>query len=256
MLADLESQPEWRERLSSLNSVIASSNEPLMGNLFYESAQADFVDSPPVQRYRIKRERFRAAVRGRRRMLEVGVNGCHSAYLALTENPELEFHGVDICDYSYVEHAVAWLKSEFPGRVFFYKGDSSRVLPALAARGLTFDVFHIDGAKHLYYIDVVNSSRMVPPSGARVIMDDSNYLIAKVALASLASFNVITRLPEFPPMPHAVDHEDSNNEVRGLVVSSGGKYMFLKSYSYVLATARRTKALAAAVSTISRPRRS
>lgn len=255
MLADLESQPEWRDRLRSLNSVIASSSEPLMGNLFYEGAQVDFIGSPPVQRYRVKRERFRAAVRDRRRMLEVGVNGCHSAYLALTENPELEFHGVDICEYSYVEHAVAWLKKEFPGRVFFYKGDSSRVLPALAARGLTFDVFHIDGAKHLYYMDIVNSSRMVSPSGALVIVDDSNYLIARVTLSSLAKLNVVTQLPEFPSMPRAVDHEDSNNEVMGLVPSSGRKYIFLESYSYILATARRTKAVAAAALAVSGLRR-
>lgn len=244
MPTDLEAQPEWRERLRSLNSVIASSHETLMGNLFYENAQADFVDRPPVQRYRAKRERFRAAVRDRRRMLEVGVNGCHSAYLALTENPELEFHGVDICHNAYVERAVAWLKIEFPGRVFFYNGDSATVLPALAARGLTFDVFHIDGAKHLYYMDIVNSSRMVSRSGAIVIVDDSNYLFAKVALSSLAKFKVITRLPGFPPMPPAVNREDTNNEITGLVPSSGGKYVLLKCYSYVLATARQIKALA------------
>jgi Methyltransferase domain len=255
MPTDLESQPEWRERLRSLNSVIASSNELLVGNLFYDGAQADFLDSPPIQRYRVKRERFRAAVRDRRRLLEIGVNGGHSAYLALTENPELEFHGVDICEHSYVENAVAWLKGEFPGRVFFYKGDSGSVLPALAARGLTFDAFHIDGAKHLYYMDIVNSSRMVAPSGALVIVDDSNYLIAKVALSSLANFNVIIRLPEFPSMTRAVGHDDSNNEVRGLVPSSGRKYTLLKSYSYVLATARQIKALAAAVLEVSGLRR-
>lgn len=256
MLTDLESQPQWRERLRSLNSVIASSNELLMGNLFYESAQADFLDSPPIQQYRAKRERFRAAVRDTRRLLEVGVNGCHSAYLALTENPELEFHGVDICAASYVEPAVAWLKREFPGRVFFYKGDSRRVLPELVARGLAFDVFHIDGAKHLYYMDIVNSSRMVPPSGARVIVDDSNYLIARVTLKGLSNFNVITRLPEFPSMSNAAGRDESNNEIRGLVLSSGRKYVALKFCSYFLAAARQIKALAVTTSAVTGLRRS
>ncbi len=195
MLADLESQPEWRERLRSLNSVIAGTNEPVFGNLFYENEQPNFVDSPPIERYRVKRERFRAVVRERRRLLEVGVNGCHSAYLALTENLELEYHGVDICEYSYVEHAVAWLEREFPGRVFFYKGDSRRVLPVLTSRRLTFDVFHIDGFKPFYYMDILNSSRMVSPSGALVVVDDVDQLGVRVALLSLADFNVITRLP-------------------------------------------------------------
>ena len=43
-------------------------------------------------------------------MLEVGVNGGHSAFLALTSEPGLEYHGVDICEYAYVKPAVAWLQ--------------------------------------------------------------------------------------------------------------------------------------------------
>jgi hypothetical protein len=243
MPTDLESQPEWRERLRSLNSIIAGSSEPLTGNLFYDDAQAHFVNSPPIERYRIKRDRFRAALRERRRLLEVGVNGCHSAYLALTDNPELEFHGVDICEHSYVERAVGWLKREFPGRVFFYQGDSRSVLPLLASRGLTFDAFHIDGAKHIYYMDIVNSSRMMSPSGAIVVVDDSEQLGVRAALSSLAIFNVTTRLPEFPSIPHSPGSAESN-EVRGLAPSSRKKYMALKSYSHVLATIRKAKALA------------
>ena len=228
MITDPESQPEWRERLLRLNSVVASTGELVFGNLCYEDAQTDCVDSPPTERYRVKRERFRAAVRGRRRLLEVGVNGGHSAYIALTENPKLEFHGVDICEHSYVERAVEWLKSEFPGRVFFYKGDSRRVLPDLASRGLTFDVFHIDGAKHIYYMDIVNSSRMVSPSGALVVVDDAEQLGVRVALLSLASFNVLIRSPQFSFMPRSVGPAESN-EVRELVSSSGIKYPRLKS---------------------------
>lgn len=243
MLTDLESQPEWLDRLFSLNAVIASSNESLVGNLFYDHADAHFADSPPIELYRVKRERFRAAVRERRRLLEVGVNGCHSAYLALTENPLLEFHGVDICQNSYVELAVAWLEREFPGRVFFHKGDSRRVLPALKSSGLTFDVFHIDGAKPFYFIDILNSSRMVLPTGALVVVDDADQLGVRVTLLSLTKFNVITRLREFPSMPRSVGLAESN-EVRGLVPSAGRKYALLKPYSNVLATARRAKAVA------------
>lgn len=254
MLTDLESQPEWLNRLRSLNAVIASSNEPLLGNLFYDNAEAHFVDSPPIEPYRAKRERFRAAVRGRQRLLEVGVNGCHSAYLALTENPELEFHGVDICQNSYVEHAVGWLKREFPGRVFFHKGDSRRVLPALTSGGFTFDVFHIDGAKPFYFIDILNSSRMVSPSDALVVVDDAYQLGVRVALSSLANFNVITRLPEFPSMPRSVGSAESN-EVRRLIPSAGSKYTLLKPYPNVLATARHAKALAVGALAVSGLRR-
>ena len=248
MADDPETKPEWLDRLRDLNTVIAAAGGPLMGNLFYEDALDGFPDSPLSRRYRPKRDRFRAAVRGARRMLEVGVNGCHSAFLALSENPGLEFHGVDICDFAYVKPAVGWLQAEFPGRVSFHEGDSSRVLPELAARGEAFDLFHIDGAKHLYYMDIVNASRMVGPSGGRLIVDDSNYLVAKVALGSLARFGVVAPIPEFPSMSHAgLAPEDSNNEVMALAPGSARKYGLLKSYSHVLTAARQAKAAAVAV---------
>jgi Methyltransferase domain len=243
---DLESRPEWLERLYSLNAVIAGCGEPLMGNLCYDPGD-DFADRPPLPQYRPKRDRFRAAVRGRRAMLEVGVNGGHSAFLALTENRTLEWHGVDICEWGYVKPAVAWLEEQFPGRVHFHEGDSSRVLPELAANGLSFDVFHVDGAKELYFADIVNASRLTGPVGAVVVIDDSNYLIAKVALSSLAAFRVIRRLPQFPPMPRAVRFEDTNNEVRGLMRSGTGKYAALRGYAHVLDAARQAKALGMAV---------
>lgn len=98
-------------------------------------------------------------------------------------------------------------------------------------------------------MDIVNASRMVDPSGGRLIVDDSNYLIVKVALTSLARFGVVTRQPEFPSMTYAgLTHQDSNNEVMGLAPSSVRKYAVLKLYSHVLAAAHQAKAATAAVS--------
>jgi predicted O-methyltransferase YrrM len=175
MAGDVESQEDWLERLYALNAAIAVSGERLAGNVCYEHHQEDYVRSPPVALNRAKRERFRCACAGHERMLEIGVNGGHSAYVALTANPSLEFYGVDIGDHAYVRMAVEWLKAEFPGRVFFYEGSCLRVLPQLAKQGMRFDLFHIDGAKQTYYLDILNSHRLLPDGGAAmVIVDDLN----------------------------------------------------------------------------------
>ena len=42
-----ESDPSWLKKLGELNAVIAETGQPLMGNLFYDHLQADYVDSPP-----------------------------------------------------------------------------------------------------------------------------------------------------------------------------------------------------------------
>src|SRR2546422_719822 len=120
---NFESQDSWLRQLGELNDVIAEAGEPLMGNLFYDHLQENYLGSPPNPILRPKRDRFRKAVAGRTRLLEVGVNGGHSAFLALTSDPEIEVHGVDICEHAYARPAADWLKRNFPGRMFFHVGD-------------------------------------------------------------------------------------------------------------------------------------
>ena len=171
---------------------------------------------------------------------EVGVNGGHSAFLALSANPELEFHGVDICDHRYVEPAVAWLADEFPGRVFLHPGNSLEVLPRLASSSSRFDLFHIDGAKFNYLDDIANSSRMVSPEGAVVIVDDAETTSATIALSILSRFGVVRSHPEFPPMSPDVPNR---HEIRSLLPSTAGRRLLIKSSARAMNGARRLKAL-------------
>lgn len=207
---DVEAAEPWLERLRSLNAVIAATGQPLNGNLFYEHRQPDFATSPPNAIHRVKRERIRQALRGRTRLLEVGVNGGHSAYLALTANPELEFHGVDICASPYVRLAVAWLEAEFPGRVFLHAGDSLKVLPTLVRSGKRFDCFHIDGAKHTYYHDIINCQAMVAGAEAVVIVDDTRRTDVNAIWRRCVRQGLIEVMSAFPAMPTS---EKSRNEI-------------------------------------------
>ncbi len=87
MQADPESSDSWLQKLYELNEVIAASGEPVAGNVCYDHYQRDFVTSPPISLNRAKRDRFRQACSARARMLEIGVNGGHSAYVALQLQP-------------------------------------------------------------------------------------------------------------------------------------------------------------------------
>jgi len=237
---DVELEGIWVDRLRRLNAVIEGCHEPLAGNLCYQHEQTDFASSPANPIYRTKRDRFRRAVSGRRRMLEVGVNGGHSALLALSSNPRLEFHGVDLGEHSYVEPAVEWLRQEFPKRVFFYKGNSLKVLPHLAARELDFDLLHMDGAKFNYLDDIMNASRMVSIGGALVIVDDAEMKSARIALFVLGRLGVVSPVAEFPPMPSS----DSNrHEIRRVVHASLPKRALGKMCARGVNTSRRVKAL-------------
>lgn len=200
-MEDLEQSAVWLRGLRNLNSVVAATGQPLYGNLFYDDLQGDYVDRAPNAHTRPKRDRLRAALDGRTHLLEVGVNGGHSAYLALTSNPDLEFHGVDICEHAYVRPAMAQLASAFPGRVYFYDGDCRKVLPELAAKGLRFDAIHIDGAKHLYFTDILNSARMIAGHEAMVIVDDTQLWSVAWVWRTCQRYGLIEPDPAFPRVP-------------------------------------------------------
>ena|SRR3984885_11879992 len=209
VLEDLESSESWLTKLYELNAVIAATGEPVAGNIFYDHHQEDYAETPPVAFNRTKRDRFRRACAGCTRMLEVGVNGGHSAYLALTSNPSLEFHGVDIADHAYVRPAIEWLEREFPGRVFFYEGDCLKVLPKLARGGLRPDLFHIDGVKHTYYRDILNSHRMLEGRNALVIVDDVEMSSVERIWRRCLSDGLIAQAPDFPSMPESDEHRNA-----------------------------------------------
>lgn len=237
-MSDPEKSDLWLQGLKRLNSVIEAAGQPLVGNLCYDHLQEDYVESPPNPVFRSKRDRFRKATEGRIRMLEVGVNGGHSAYLALTSNPALEFHGIDICEHAYVLPAVAQLQAEFPGRVFFHRGDCLEVLPLLAEGRQQFDVFHIDGAKHTYLADVRWCERMIAGEAATLIMDDTEQNGVSWVWRICAALGVIEPEPGFTAMS---DGSDYRNQVGTLRALPGWKRLVLRATIAGVALALRVR---------------
>jgi hypothetical protein len=234
-MQDPEESATWLKRLAALNDVIASTGEPLAGNLFYDHQQVDYLGSRPNPILREKRDRLRRAVASRTRMLEIGVNGGHSAYLALSSNPRLEFHGVDIGEHSYFRLAMDWLADEFPQRVFFYEGDCRAVLPQLRDRHLEFDVFHIDGAKHTYYEDILNCQQLIVTPEAVVIVDDTQERGVARIWRRCVRQRLVTPLPEFPSMDDSLPYL---NEIGRLAVPRRWLWSLLRLYSNLLNVVR------------------
>ena len=166
-------------RLGRLNSFVKASGEVLEGGVFYWDKSADYVGLPPDASLAPARRNIWRATRFKRRLLEIGVNAGHGALLCLSANPDLVYHGVDINEHSYTAECVAFLASEFPGRVHFHPGDSREVLPVLAThrRELDFDVFHVDGGHtdELCRADVSNCIRLAGGRpGKHLVLDDIN----------------------------------------------------------------------------------
>jgi hypothetical protein len=216
---DIEQSESWLDGLFRLNRVIAESGIPLEGNLFYEHRDPSFVNRPPDPRLRPKRDRFRRVAVSQTRLLEIGVNGGHSAYAALTANPELTYFGVDICAHAYVRPAIEWLQAEFPGRVSFESGNSLKTLPALRRRGYRFDTFHIDGAKSNYLADILHCRQMMTGNVAIAIVDDTNGPLVAATWRRCLRWRIVGPLAAYPTQ----DEGALSNEIAQLLPSRPGR---------------------------------
>jgi hypothetical protein len=167
----------FRLRLKRIAELVKQSGERLEGNIFYADLGDRYVDQPPDTGLAPARRNAWRAVRFKERLLEVGVNAGHSALLALSTNPRLQYYGVDIMSHAYTAECVDFLKGEFPGRVHLFTGDSREVLPWLVSRRaeLAFDIFHVDGGHtdEVCRSDMGNCIRMATGQrGRHVLLDD------------------------------------------------------------------------------------
>ena len=216
---DIEQSESWLDGVFRLNRVIAQSGVPLEGNIFYDHRDPSFVDRPPDPRLRPKRDRFRSVAVSHTRLFEIGVNGGHSAYAALTANPELTYFGVDICAHSYVRPAIEWLQAEFPNRVSFESGNSLKTLPALRRQGHLYDAFHIDGAKSNYLADILHCRQMMTGTGAVVIVDDTNGPLVAATWRRCLRWGIVGPLAEYPTQ----DEGALSNEIAQLLPPRSGR---------------------------------
>jgi hypothetical protein len=172
-----EFSPAFLARTRALNHLVADSGEVIEGGIFYWNLAVDFHDLPPDPSLASARRNYWRAARHKKMLLEVGVNAGHSALLALSSNPELIYYGVDMCFHAYTQNCVNYLAEQFPGRVFFLRGDSREVLPQFAARHPNhgFDLFNVDGGHtaELCRTDISNCLRIAGGSQqAHLLLDD------------------------------------------------------------------------------------
>jgi hypothetical protein len=107
----------FRQRLRRIAEIVRRSGDSLEGNIFYADGDERYAERPPAAQLAPARRNVWRAVRFKERLLEVGVNAGHSALLALSSSPIIEYYGVDVMSHPYTAECVDFLKGEFPGRV-------------------------------------------------------------------------------------------------------------------------------------------
>ncbi|WP_162617531.1 class I SAM-dependent methyltransferase [Yoonia maritima] len=203
---DMVTDPAWRKRLLSLNKALAKTMHgmdelpSLNGNLFYAHKDLEFIEGELLERFEVKRKNFFQLAKHISSLLEVGVNGGHSLFLALSANPSLKVVGIDVCEpldpswapvHKYVPAAFRWLKKEFPGRCTFIKGNSLVELPKFALKNETtvVDAVHLDGAKDTHLRELLAILPLMNEDGY-VVFDDANTKPVRKGIDQVKKLNI------------------------------------------------------------------
>ena len=214
---DLIDSEEFKDNLEALNGNLkdsfAQTKYPpmLVGNLFYnhhKQVKPRFYEGPLEPTFEDKRIRFFKVAQRSTKMFEVGVNGGHSSFLALSANPSLEIWGNDFaqpwCDRHpevYVPAAVNTLQQLYPGQFHYLEGNCLTKVPEFVRQNpdLEIDMVHLDGAKDTYRKDFLNL-RPILKKGALIVVDDTNNRRVMAVVDELIRKKICKKLKEFPSM--------------------------------------------------------
>ena len=169
------------DQIRDLNRHISTTGERIEGNVCYwhETPAAIYAQEPPTADpdHMSKRANLAMLAKRHKSMVEIGLNGGHSALICLASNPDLHLFSVDIVGHGYTRLAADFLKSRFQRRFHFFAGDSREVMPRLAVEHplLRFDLIHVDGGHGaaLAFTDISNCLRMAEAE-ATLVFDDVN----------------------------------------------------------------------------------
>jgi predicted O-methyltransferase YrrM len=213
MRDDIVTRFDVMSAISELNARISQTGEPIEGNICYwnQTPSSEYGTAPPITDPDHIKKRTNLAVLASRRtsMLEIGLNGGHSALICLLSNPYLSLFSVDIAVHRYTNIAAEYLKFRFGHRFTYWPGDSREVLPraALERPNLRFDLLHVDGGHGagLAMADISNSLRMAAP-GAELVLDDTNAVHLGAILDHVVGLGYLAPLQDYTNLEQTVLH--------------------------------------------------
>lgn len=161
----------------AITTLLKEIGERVEGNLFCDVTP----DGWTYERNKAKIHNLQVLCKDKRRIVEIGVNACHSLLLMLLINPTAEYLLFDLNNHRYTEPILAYIKKAFPTtKITAIFGTSVKTVPeylrANPSEHGTYDLCHLDGG-HTYDIFSVDyaSTRQLLKPGGHVVFDDYEY---------------------------------------------------------------------------------
>lgn len=162
------------EHIQNLTAILKRVGERVEGNLICDIDP----DYWTYDRNREKIHNLQHLVRNKQKIIEIGINACHSLVLMLLENPTAEYLLFDLNNHRYTEPALEYVRRAFPlAKITAVFGDSVRTIPQYIAEHNeewnTYDLCHLDGGhtEDVFAHDFINVQTLVMKDTC-IIFDD------------------------------------------------------------------------------------
>ena len=179
----------------NVNNLIKQTGEKIEGNCVYKHDKTIFEEFEPGLRYNnkliLRNNLFKIAEKSKN-IVEIGLNGGHSASLYFYANPNIKLLSFDICSHKYVEPVAEYLISKY--NLEFIKGNSLIEVPKYN-NTVKYDAIHIDGGhEHTCVINDLINCKKFAHNNTLLIFDDSNANHINIILENNIKLNIIKEI--------------------------------------------------------------
>jgi predicted O-methyltransferase YrrM len=163
--------------IQHITQILLNIGERVEGNLLCDIDPNNWV----YEKNKHKIQNLQNLSKGAKKIMEIGVNACHSLIIMLLQNPSADYLLFDLNYHRYTEPIINYVKGAFPDtNIKIVYGNSIDTISKYILDNQdeinTYDLIHLDGGhtEDIFSYDYDNSKRLLKPDGV-VIFDDYDY---------------------------------------------------------------------------------
>lgn len=162
--------------IQGITQILELVGERVEGNLICDITPRQWTIEQNIQ----KINNLQYLCKNKNKIIEIGVNACHSLLLMLLINPDAEYLLFDLNNHKYTEKTIEYIKKEFPNtKINIIYGNSietiNRYILDNPNQLNSYDLIHLDGGhtEDIFSEDYNNSKKLITDNGV-IIFDDYN----------------------------------------------------------------------------------
>lgn len=162
--------------IQGITQILELVGERVEGNLICDITPRQWTIEQNIQ----KINNLQYLCKTKNKIIEIGINACHSLLLMLLINPDAEYLLFDLNNHKYTEKTIEYIKKEFPNtKINIIYGNSietiNRYILDNPDQLNSYELIHLDGGhtEDIFSKDYNNSKKLITDNGV-IIFDDYN----------------------------------------------------------------------------------